>query len=340
VHLSQDAYFRERAPWRVGMVRLDAGPTLIAHLPAAGAGAPVRVRVAAKLDKSGQGVLVAFPTDEVITMTDDRQLREMTCDPKGRKVLVTDGETAVGQALARHLLAAGAEQVWLGHGKSWKKAPGCVEIAALPRVAMLPLDLTDSKSVKNLAGETGGQVDILINTAEVHRPHGVATHSGTSARGGIAARRGIDDAQAEMDINYFGLLRLAQEIGPAMKSRAADGPAGPIAWLNLLSIYALSNFPPHGTFSASKAAALSLSQCLRAEMRPSGVRVINVFPGPIDDEWSQALPPPKLTPDALAKAVVGALKDGVEDVYPGEVAQEWLLRWRENPKILERELSA
>jgi NAD(P)-dependent dehydrogenase (short-subunit alcohol dehydrogenase family)/uncharacterized OB-fold protein len=328
VHLSQDAYFRERAPWRVGMVRLDAGPTLIAHLPAAGAAAPARVRVGAKLDKSGQGVLVAFPIDEVITMAADRQLREMTCDPKGRKVLVTDGQTAVGQALVRQLLAAGAEQVWVGHGKSWKKSPRCVKLAALPRVAMQPLDLTDSKSVKHLAGDIGGQLDILINSAEVHRPYG------------IAARTGIDDARAEMDVNYLGLLRLAQEMGPAMKARGADVPAGPIAWVNLLSIYALSNFPPHGTFSASKAAALSLSQCLRAEMRPSGVRVINVFPGPIDDEWSEALPPPKLTPDGLANAVVGALKDGVEDVYPGDVAQEWLLRWRENPKILERELSA
>jgi len=57
---------------------------------------------------------------------------------------------------------------------------------------------------------------------------------------------------------------------------------------------------------------------------PAGVRVINVFPGPIDDEWNQGLPPPKLTPDALAKAVVNALKDGVEDIYPGDVAQEWL----------------
>lgn len=346
VHLSQDAYFRERAPWRVGMVRLDAGPTLIAHLPAAGAAAPARVRVGARLDKSGQGVLVAFPIDEVITMADDRQLREMTCDPKGRKVLVTDGETAVGQALVRRLLAAGAAQIWVGHGRSWKKAPGCVELASLPRVAMQPLDLTDSKSVRHLAGDIGGQVDILINTAEVHRPSGIAARGRSSVRSGGAVRRGssvrggIDDARAEMDMNYLGLLRLAQEMGPAMKSRGADGPAGPIAWVNLLSIYALSNFPPHGTFSASKAAALSLSQCLRAEMRPSGVRVINVFPGPIDDEWSEALPPPKLTPDALANAVVGALKDGVEDVYPGDVAQEWLLRWRENPKILERELSA
>lgn len=66
---------------------------------------------------------------------------------------------------------------------------------------------------------------------------------------------------------------------------------------------------------------------------------MNVFPGPIDDEWSQALPQPKLTAEALAKAVVGALRDGVEDVYPGDVAQELLARWRENPKVLERELT-
>ncbi len=146
-------------------------------------------------------------------------------------------------------------------------------------------------------------------------------------------------ARDEMDINYFGLLRLAQEFGPALKGRAADGVTGAIAWVNLLSIYALANFPPHGTYSASKAAALSLAQCLRAEMRPAGIRVMNVFPGPIDDEWNQLLPPPKLAPAALARGIVGALRHGIEDLYPGDVAQEWLERWRDNPKVLERELS-
>jgi NAD(P)-dependent dehydrogenase (short-subunit alcohol dehydrogenase family) len=86
------------------------------------------------------------------------------------------------------------------------------------------------------------------------------------------------------------------------------------------------------------AAASSLSQYLRAEMRPAGVRVINVFPGPIDDDWNQSLPAPKLVPAALAEAVVAALSDGVEDVYPGDVAQEWLARWEESRKVLEKEL--
>lgn len=78
----------------------------------------------------------------------------------------------------------------------------------------------------------------------------------------------------------------------------------------------------------------SLRECsaLRTPERRVRVAVINVFPAPVDDEWNQPLPPPKLASDALVRAVVAALRDGIEDVYPGDVAQEWLARWRENPK--------
>ena len=325
---SNDRYFRERLPWRLGLVRLDAGPTAVVHLHGRCAPAPCRVRVGARLDKCGQGVLLAFPIDEVPNMADDRQLREMTCGPKGRRILVTDGTTAIGAAVVRAMLGAGAEWVWTGHAGPWKLSAGFAQLGALPRLAPVALDLTDSRSVQKLAAQIGAEVDILINTAEVQGIHGIASHGGTEA------------ARSEMDVNYLGLLRLAQEFGPAMRSQGANGQPGAVAWLNLLSVYALANFPPHGTFSASKAAALSLSQCLRAEMRPSGVRVINVFPGPIDDESNQRLPPPKLTPETLAKAMVQALEDGVEDIYPGAVAQEWHARWEENPKILEREIGA
>jgi NAD(P)-dependent dehydrogenase (short-subunit alcohol dehydrogenase family)/uncharacterized OB-fold protein len=327
VHHSNDAYFQARVPWRVGLVRLDAGPTAVVHLHGGCAPAPSRVRVGARLDKSGQGVLLAFPIDEVPNMADDRQLREMTCDPRARSVLVTDGKSPVGQAVVHAVLGAGAERVWVGHAGPWESLPGFAAFEALPRTTRLPLDLSDSGSVQQAAAEIGGKVDILINTAEVRDVHS-AVPSG-----------GVEAARAEMDVNYFGLLRLTREFGPAMRSQNVDGRSAACAWVNLLSIYALSNFPPCGTFSASKAAALSLSQCLRAEMRTRGVRVINVFPGPIDDERNQTQPP-KLTPEALAKAIVASLRDGVEDVYPGEVAQDWLARWRENPKILEREIGA
>lgn len=328
LHHSNDPFFRERLPWRLGLVQLAAGPSLIVHLHGEVGDAPARVLVGARLDRAGQAVLIGFPPEGSEHMADDKMLREMTSDPKFRKVLVTDGKTAVGQAVVHALVKAGAEIVWVGHAEPWKKLPGFDDITKLAQVTLVPLDLTNGRSVSELAGEIGGKVDIVINNAEVHRTFG------------IGARRGTDVAKAEMDINYFGLLRLAQEFGPALKGRSADGVTNACAWVNLLSIYALSNFPPHGTFSASKAAAHSLAQCLRAEMRAAGIRVVNLFPGPIDDEWNQNLPPPKVAPAALASAIVKALRDGVEDVYPGDVAQEWLERWRDNPKVLERELAA
>jgi len=328
LHHSNDLFFRERLPWRLGLAKLACGPTVVAHLHADVPPAPTRLRVAARLDRAGQAVLVGLPDKEYVNMADDRQLREFTCDPKHRKVLVTDGKSGLGQALVKALAAAGAELIWVGHAEPWKRFPGFDELQKLPQVTLVPLDVTDSKNVRELAAEIGAKVDILVSNAELHRPHGIAN------------RHGVETARAEMDVNYFGLLRLAQEFGPVMRARGADGLASAAAWVNLLSIYALANFPPHGTFSASKAAAQSLAQCLRAEMRPAGVRVVNVFPGPIDDEWNQLLPPPKLAPGALAAAIVKALREGVEDLYPGDVAQEWLERWRDNPKALERELSS
>ena len=325
LHHSNDLFFRERLPWRLGLVKLDCGPTVVAHLHAAAKG---KVLARAMLDRAGQAVIVALPEKENGDMADDRQLREFTCDPRHRKILVADGKTAVGQALVQGFAKSGAEIIWVGYAEPWKKFAGFNELEKIPQVTLVPLDVTDSKNVKELAAEIAGKVDIVVNNAEHHRTFGISN------------RQGVETARAEMDVNYLGLLRLAQEFGPAMRSRGADGAASAVAWVNLLSVYALANFPPHGTFSASKAAAHSLAQCLRAEMRPAGVRVVNVFPGPIDDEWNQLLPPPKIAPAALAKSIVAALREGIEDVYPGDVAQEWLERWRDNPKALEREISA
>ncbi|WP_024539209.1 SDR family NAD(P)-dependent oxidoreductase [Comamonas badia] len=325
---SNDLYFRERLPWRLGMVRLDAGPSVMVHLHGEVGAAPARVRITARLDRSGQAVLIALPEKGSPHMQDDPMLREMASDPKLRKVLVTDGKSPVGQAMVRTLIGAGADHVWVGEAEPWKQPPGFAELARLPQITVVPLDVRDERSVQETASLIGAKVDIVINTAEMHRG------------GGIGNRRGVDVVREEMDVNYLGLLRLAQAFGPVLRSRAADGNLHACAWVNLLSIFALANHPPDGTFSASKAAALSLAQCLRAEMRGAGIRVVNIFPGPIDDEWNQNLPPPKLAPKAVASAIVKALQSGVEDVYPGDIAQDWLARWRDNPKVLERELAA
>ena len=323
----QELYFRERAPWRIGLVRLDCGPSAIVALHRHCAPAPSRLRLSLALDKAGQALMIGLPEKDTPDMADDPLIRETTCDPKARKVLVTDAKTKVGRAMVEALIAAGADLVFAGFAEAWKPSADLEALRKLPAVTLVALDVTEESSVRELAGSIGGKVDILVNTAEHHRA------------GTISSRPGVESARAEMEVNYLGLLRLAQAFGPALKARAADGRASASAWVNILSVHALSNDPAHGTFSASKAAALSLAQALRAELQASGIRVVNVFPGPIDDEWNALVPPPKLSPTALASAVVEALKRGLEDVYPGEIAKDFLARFLDDPKALERELA-
>jgi NAD(P)-dependent dehydrogenase (short-subunit alcohol dehydrogenase family)/uncharacterized OB-fold protein len=326
VRISTDPYYRERTPWRVGTVKLDAGPVLVAHLHG-DAVEGARVRLALKLDKSGAPVILALPGQETENMQDDPQLRELTCDPKFRRVLITDGRTAVGQAMAKAFSDAGAAIVFVGLADQWKPFAGMEALRGIAHVEIVPLDVTDTESVTEQAQQNGGRVDIIVNTAEHTRP------------GGIVDRQGLTIARTEIDVRYFGLLRLAQAFGPAMRARGADGVNSATAFVNLFSVYALMNWPPYGAHAAAEAACLSASQSMRAELRPGGVKVMNVFFGPLETEWFQTVPPPKVVPARLAGAVIDALRQGLEDVFVGEVAQDVRARLAVNPKALERELA-
>ena len=154
--------------------------------------------------------------------------------------------------------------------------------------------------------------------------------------GGLIDRFDINTAHDEMEIHYYGLMRLAGYFGPVMRAFGADGHHSATAWLNIFSAYAWINNPALGTYSASQAAALSLSQCLRAELTQGGVRVVNAFIGPIEDEWFQTAPPPKMLPSTIAPRIVAALGRGIEDIPIGAVAEEILERMVENPKEIER----
>lgn len=326
VRVSTDSYFREHLPWRVGTVKLDAGPVLVAHLhDDAREGA--RVRLALKLDKSGAPVMLALPAQETDNMQDDPQLRELTCDPKFRRVLITDGRTAVGQAMAKAFSDAGAAIVFVGLADQWKPFPGMDALRAIERVEIVPLDVTDTESVTEQAQQNGGRVDIVVNTAEYIRA------------GGIVDRQGLTVARTEIDVRYLGLLRLAQAFGPAMRARGADGVNSATAFVNLLSVYALTNWPTYGAYAAVEAACLSATQAMRAELCPGGVKVVSVFFGPLETEWFEAVPPPKVAPARLASAVIDALRQGLEDVFVGEIAQDVRARLAVNPKALERELA-
>lgn len=324
VHISPEPYFRERLPRRIGLVKLDAGPTVVAHLH--GDVVPkARVRLDLKLDRGGAPVMCALPQEDTPNMADDPALREMTCDPKFRRVLVTDGRGPLGQAMAKAAIDAGASLVFVGLDNPWKPFAGEGRLRALKGVEIVPLDLTDSNSVSELAQQIGARVDIVINTAEHVRAGGIVGH-------------GLNDARDTMELRYFGLLRLAQAFGPVLRMRGADGVTSAAAFVNLLSVHALAAWPAYGIFSAVEAACLSAAQSLRADLRAGGVRVINAFAGPLETEWYQTVPPPKVAPSALAKAVIDALRKGTEDVFVGDVAQDIRARLAVNPKALEREL--
>lgn len=78
VHVSQNPYFKERTPWPVALVRLDCGPAVIAHLHVDCLPPPSRVRVQARVDVSGQGVLIAFPGEGPMDVARDSRLFELT----------------------------------------------------------------------------------------------------------------------------------------------------------------------------------------------------------------------------------------------------------------------
>jgi NAD(P)-dependent dehydrogenase (short-subunit alcohol dehydrogenase family)/uncharacterized OB-fold protein len=324
-HVPSDVYFRERAPWRIGLVKMDCGPTIVTHLHADCAeGAAVRMSF--QLDKSGQAVAFAHPEGETPNMADDKQWREMTADPKFRRVLVTNGRSVIGQEAVAALKAAGAKTVFVGVAEPWRPFAGEQLLRGQDGIEIVTLDAADEQSATDLAADIGGKVDILVNTTEYVRP------------GGLLDRRGTSIARDEIDQAYLGFINLAQAFGPAMRMRGADGINNSAAWVNILSVHALANWPAFGAYSASQAACLSLSHCLRAELRPGGVRVMNLFTGPVDTEWFQTVPPPKVAPRAIAQAIVSGLRGGLEEMYVGDVAEEIRQRLAANPKALEREL--
>lgn len=326
IQTSTKLYFRERTPWRMGSVKLDAGPVVLCHIHS-DCEKNGQVTLLNRLDASGQGVLLAMPTTRTNNMEDDPQLRELSADPKHRRILITDAWNPNTPALAKALLDAGASMVFVGEAESWRPHPNRDALSQIENVEVLPLDVTDTASVKKLAGEIGGKTDILINNARFMRP------------GGVLARGDTSFAKEEMDVNYLGLMRLAQAFGPGMMGRTSDGVNSAVAWVNILSVNALSNTPDYGCFSASNAAAYSLSQSLRGEYRSSGLRVMNVFVGPTDDDWYQQLPPPKVLPPAIARSVLEGLRGGLEDVWCGDVAKDVRDRFRRDAKVLEREMT-
>jgi len=112
IRVTGDPYFREMVPWRTGIVRLDCGPSVIAHLHG-GCARGDRVRISLKVDQAGNGVIFAMPDIDLPGMFADRQLQQFVCDPRSHAFLVTGADNPAAMALARKLAKAGAARIVL-----------------------------------------------------------------------------------------------------------------------------------------------------------------------------------------------------------------------------------
>lgn len=261
-------------------------------------------------------------------LAEDPQWRELGADPRHRRVLITDGRNPVAIPLIAALKQAGAREVIVGLSESWKPFAHRDVLAAMDEVTLVPLNLTDERSVSDAARDHAAKIEILINTADYLRP------------GTLLGLPSMNAAREAMERLYFGQLRLAEAFAPVMIARGADGETGAVAWVNLLSIYAEAHDPAYATYAGAQSAAVALSHSLRAGLAKGGIRLANVFAGPTDSEWHQTASQPKLSQSTIAAALVDALKGGTEETYVGDVARDLHQRRQRNPKALERELAA
>ena len=143
----------------------------------------------------------------------------------------------------------------------------------------------------------------------------------------------MDNARAEMETNYFGTLSMCRAFAPNM-IRAKKGTI-----VNMLSILAHMNLPMMGSLCASKAALLSLTQALRAELATHGVHVMAVLPGAVDTDMTAMLSIPKMQPAEVAEAIVHGLEYGLEEVYPGDMAMGVATGLATDPKAVEKQFA-
>ena len=243
---------------------------------------------------------------------------------KGMKVagsvaLVTGANRGIGRSFVAALLARGAKKVYA----TARRVDGVADLAkAHPgKVETLVLDITDPASVA-AAAQRCKDVTLLVNNA------------GISRRLSFLAAPDIKAAREEMETNYFGTLAMCRAFAPVLKA----GGGGAI--INMLSILARVNLPMRGSLSASKAAGLSLTQCVRAELAKQGTLVVAVMPGVVDTDMEAEYPPPKMPPKDVAEAALAALEQGLEEVYPGDMAQGVAQGLAADPKGVEKQFAA
>jgi short-subunit dehydrogenase len=211
-------------------------------------------------------------------------------------VFVTGASRGIGLAIAQAFAREGARVFMTARNKKklQKEADNIREQGG--QAWFHSIDISDEVSVKAAVGHAlrqCGQVDVLINNA------GVAFQ-------GYFVGHDLGKAYQEMNVNYFGMLRVTHALLPSMIQQQRG------VIMNISSLLGIVPFPTEASYSATKAAIISFSQALRGEVSRYGIHVGVVLPGHTDTDMGNSIvmkgAPPQVSAKVTATAVLHAVR--------------------------------
>jgi NAD(P)-dependent dehydrogenase (short-subunit alcohol dehydrogenase family) len=221
----------------------------------------------------------------------------------GSTALVTGANRGLGRALVDVLLERGAAHVYA-------TARDPRSLPTHDRVSAVALDVTDRAAIDRLAG-IATDLDLLVNNA------GAAAFAPALD----ADRAGVE---RELAVNFTGPYDVVRAFAPVLAARRGS-------LVNVLTLLSHAPAPPMAGYSASKAAAHSLTLSLRPALARSGVTVHGVYPAGIDTDMLAGMDTPKSDPRAVAEAICDGVAAGQEDIYPDATSQQMGELWRRDP---------
>lgn len=238
-------------------------------------------------------------------------------DIKGKTILITGGASGIGLESARQFLAEGANVIITGRNQAKLDAAKKM----LPALTVIKSDVENENDAQSLLEKVTslGGIDVLYNNAGVGSP---------ALNLGIADDQVLKNAVYEMNVNYFGVIRLTNLFIDMLKSRKES------AIINTTSILSLVPALEEPTYSATKTALSFYTKLLRKnlEIINSTVKVFELLPPVVETEMTAKRTDKKMAPEELVKTLIKGIKKDQFTIRAGDTKALYIVS-RFFPKI-------